>query len=37
MFDIDDLKAVNDTYEHPQGDAVLRHVARVLESAGQPA
>ena len=31
MFDIDDLKAVNDTYKHPRGDAVLRHVARVLQ------
>jgi two-component system, cell cycle response regulator len=31
MLDIDDFTAVNDTYGHPQGDAVLRHVARVLQ------
>jgi diguanylate cyclase (GGDEF)-like protein len=37
MLDVDDFKAVNDTYGHQQGDVVLSHVARVLRDTSREA
>ena len=35
MLDVDDFKLVNDTHGHPQGDVVLREVARVVRESSR--